>query len=86
MISILKHGNVPRPFAVCRHCGCEFTYDDEDVKKNSKGDEYIICPDCKDEICLYEPEHPELASNEFLAYGKKRAGFVINGHFKEDEG
>lgn len=85
MIAILHHGNVPRFFLICWHCGCEFSYDEEDIKKNSKGDEYIICPCCKDEVCLYDPEHPELASDEFIAYGRKQKGFVINGHFEEVE-
>lgn len=86
MISILNHGNVPVPFVVCWHCGCQFTYDEEDVKKSAKGNEYIICPDCKDAIGLYSPEHNQDLSEEvFDSYERKRKVFLIDGHWKEEE-
>ena len=85
MISILKHGNVPVSFAICWHCGCEFTYDEEDIKKSALGNEYIICPDCKDDIGLVDPEHPKLIEDVFDSYERKREVFLIDGHWEEVE-
>lgn len=85
MISILNHGNVPVLFAVCWHCGCQFTYDEEDIRKSDKGNEYIICPDCRNTIGLYSLEHNQKPSEElFDSYDKKRKVFLIDGHWKED--
>ena len=84
MISILHHGNVPRLFVKCWHCGCEFSYDEEDVKKSANGNEYIICPDCKDAIGLMDKDKPEIPEEVFDSYERKREGFLVDGRWKEE--
>ena len=74
MISILHHGNTDRLFCVCWHCGCEFSYDEEDIR-TSEGNEYIVCPDCKDEIGL--------DNNSFIQNGRKMRGFIQGDHWRE---
>lgn len=85
MISVLHHGNTSRLFVVCWHCGCEFSYDEEDAMTSACGNEHIICPDCKDDICLMGPDQPELPDEVFDSYERKREGFLIDGHWKELE-
>ena len=85
MISILNHGNVPVLFAVCWHCGCQFTYDEEDVRKSDKGNEYITCPDCKNAIGFIKPpSYPKIPEEVFDSYWRKRKVFLIDGHWKEE--
>lgn len=78
MISILHHGNVPRLFVQCWHCGCEFTYDEEDIRKSTNGNDYIVCPDCKDEIGLIDKDNPELTDEVFDSYERKREVFFVS--------
>lgn len=55
MINIIEHGTIERKR--CENCGCLFSYEKEDIKHcNFINDfvnyDYIICPQCKDEIQL----------------------------------
>lgn len=52
MIEVIKHGK--KKFrAVCSNCGCEFTYEVEDIKLGS-----VTCPDCGDYVA-----HPNFGNN-----------------------
>lgn len=44
MIEVIKHGK-KKFTATCSNCGCEFTYEVEDIH-----DGKIICPDCHKEF------------------------------------
>lgn len=48
MIKVIKHGT--KKTAECKHCGCIFEYEDEDVQrkrvKNNEYDIFVKCPDC----------------------------------------
>ena len=46
MINVIKHGKETFK-AVCPICGCEFTYQAEDLKEDCFGNHYVECPDCK---------------------------------------
>lgn len=56
MIRIIEHGTVEKQR--CNNCGCLFSYEKEDIEHNIHSDfrdfnyDYIICPQCKEEIRL----------------------------------
>ena len=58
MIKIIKEGT--RKIAKCPNCGCEFSYEREDIEKygllanNSVliGKTWVVCPQCGKEIVL----------------------------------
>lgn len=55
MIEIIKRGT--KEIADCKTCGCQFTYEKEDVVNKSDGTykgfkEYVICPQCYKEVIL----------------------------------
>ena len=58
MIKIIKEGT--RKITTCDKCGCEFSYEEEDIKITTEpsifGESSIIetinCPQCKSEIIL----------------------------------
>lgn len=51
MIVIIKKGT--REVTTCNTCGCEFSYEKEDIKNADKGwKEYIVCPQCSCEVIL----------------------------------
>ena len=60
MIKIIKEGT--RKIAKCPNCGCEFSYEEEDIEKyglfanNSvlAGKTWVVCPQCSKEIVLEE--------------------------------
>ncbi len=43
MVTIIKPGT--KKIAKCDNCGCEFSYEDEDVFAD-KNREYVNCPQC----------------------------------------
>lgn len=49
MIKIIKHGTKKQN--TCKHCGCVFTYEKEDIKEVQYGmnefEYYVTCPDCQ---------------------------------------
>ena len=45
-IKIIKHGKETFK-AVCPICGCEFSYQAEDLKEDLFHNHYVECPDCK---------------------------------------
>lgn len=59
MIEIIKHGTKTKH--TCNVCGCEFTYEAEDVQKeplpyHGRGNcKYIDCPQCINRIYLEMP-------------------------------
>ena len=51
MIKIIEHGTIERKR--CENCGCLFSYEKEDIEHcDFINYDYIICPQCKDEIQL----------------------------------
>ena len=58
MVKIIKEGT--RKVTTCESCGCEFSYEEEDIKTRTEpsifGPSSIIktinCPQCKSEIIL----------------------------------
>ena len=62
MIEIIKHGT--KKVTKCKHCGCEFSYEEEDLKYlNYQKDKfesgikagykrYVTCPQCEKEIIV----------------------------------
>ena len=55
MINIIKHGKETFR-VVCPVCGCEFTYQAEDLKADMFGNHYVECPDCKNAVPHDEPK------------------------------
>ena len=53
-IKIIKHGKETFK-AVCTICGCEFSYQAEDLKEDHFHNHYVECPDCK-QIVSHEYE------------------------------
>ena len=53
-IKIIKHGKETFK-AICTICGCEFSYQAEDLKEDHFHNHYIECPDCK-QIVSHEYE------------------------------
>ena len=60
MIKIIKEGT--RKIAKCPNCGCEFSYENEDIEKDGLwannlvfiGKIFVVCPQCGKEIVLKE--------------------------------
>ena len=60
MIKIIEHGTIKKK--QCENCGCLFSYEKEDIEHSMNlslegfacgcGYDYIICPQCKEEIRL----------------------------------
>ena len=58
MIKIIKEGT--RKIAKCPNCGCEFSYEREDIEKDGTllnnsvflGKTWVVCPQCGKEIVL----------------------------------
>ena len=58
MIKIIKEGT--RKIAKCPNCGCEFSYEEEDIEKDGIlannsvfiGKTCVVCPQCDKEIVL----------------------------------
>ena len=53
-IKVIKHGKETFK-AVCPICGCEFSYQSEDLKEDRFHNHYVECPDCK-QIVSHEYE------------------------------
>ena len=53
-IKVIKHGKETFK-AVCSICGCEFSYQAEDLKEDHFHNHYVECPDCK-QIVSHEYE------------------------------
>lgn len=66
MIKIIKEGT--RKIAKCPNCGCEFSYEEEDIEKDGLlvnnsvfiGKTWAICPQCGKEIVLETPRSKEI--------------------------
>lgn len=48
-IKIIKHGKETFK-VVCPICGCEFSYQAEDLKEDRFHNHYVECPDCKQRV------------------------------------
>ena len=59
-IKIIKHGKETFK-AVCPICGCEFSYQAEDLKEDLFHNHYVECPDCKQTVSHeYEPKNKDI--------------------------
>jgi hypothetical protein len=63
-IKVIKHGKETFK-AVCPICGCEFTYQAEDLKEDCFHNHYVECPDCKQAV-----SHEYEAKKKELVWGK----------------
>lgn len=60
MIKIIKEGT--RKITKCPNCGCEFSYEEEDIEKDGLlennsvliGKTWVVCPQCNNDIVLKE--------------------------------
>ena len=58
MIKIIKEGTIK--IEKCPNCGCEFSYEEEDIEKDGLlannsvflGKTWVVCPQCGKEIVL----------------------------------
>ena len=58
-MKIIKAGVVPVPVCTvyagtCRHCGCEFEAEEDDLKQRKVDVEYVNCPTCHRPVNRYE--------------------------------
>lgn len=60
-IKVIKHGKETFK-AVCPICGCEFSYQAEDLREDRFRNHYVECPDCK-QIVSYEYESKNKSIN-----------------------
>ena len=66
MIKIIKEGT--RKIGKCPNCGCEFSYENEDIEKDGLlannsvliGKTWVVCPQCGKEIVLATPRSEEI--------------------------
>ena len=62
-IKVIKRGKETFK-ATCPICGCEFTYQAEDLKEDIFHNHYVECPDCKNAVSHdYEPKKKSLDDN-----------------------
>lgn len=65
-INIIKPGKETFK-AICQICGCEFTYQTEDLKEDIFHNHYIECPNCKNSISHnYEAKKREITWQKFI--------------------
>lgn len=71
MITVIKHGKETFK-AVCPICGCEFTYQAEDLKEDCFHNHYVECPDCKQAVShAYEDKKRSIDPNILWDYAKE---------------
>ena len=66
MIKIIKEGTIK--IEKCPNCGCEFSYEREDIEKDGLlannsvfiGKAWVVCPQCSKEIVLEMPRSKEI--------------------------
>ena len=69
-IKVIKHGKETFK-AVCPICGCEFTYQSEDLKEDIFHNHYVECPDCKNGVSHeYEAKKKSLQKDLTWAFPK----------------
>ena len=68
MITVIKHGKETFK-AVCPICGCEFTYQAEDLKEDCFHNHYVDCPDCK-QVVIHEYEAKKKSLDDNLLWKK----------------
>lgn len=71
MITVIKHGKETFK-AICPICGCEFTYQSEDLKEDCFHNHYVDCPDCKQAVSHeYETKKKSIDPNILWDYAEK---------------
>ena len=64
-IKVIKHGKETFK-AVCPICGCEFSYQAEDLKEDRFHNHYVECPDCKQTVSHdYEPKNKDITWTKY---------------------
>lgn len=66
MKTITKHGNT-KFNACCATCGCEFTYELEDICKDISTN-YVICPECGEKVYISSQLYIRDYKYNYLAY------------------
>ena len=65
-INVIKHGKELFK-ATCPICGCEFTYQAEDLTEDCFRNHYVECPDCGTHISHnYEAKKKEITWQKFI--------------------
>lgn len=64
-IKVIKHGKETFK-AVCPICGCEFTYQAEDLTLDMFGNHNVICPDCHQVVPHDEPKKKGLQKKIYI--------------------
>lgn len=62
MISITKHGQIPKSQGECAYCGCKFKYDWRDVSKRFYY--WVQCPCCDRELLVSKESIDTLKLND----------------------
>lgn len=59
MIKVIKYGT--REVSKCNKCGCEFSYEEEDINSElgGKGNTYVDCPQCNSKVYLTKVRTPD---------------------------
>lgn len=77
MIQIIKPGT--KKITKCESCGCQFSYEEEDVQVANKPpfEKWIICPQCEKKIGILSVRIPKDASKSV----QRRIGFMTEDLF-----
>ena len=78
MKKIIKHGNNKPMIATCPDCGCEFSYEYEDIHIPTQSlstyyCDVTNCPECGKEVMIYSytrtyPSIPYIPNNPYKPY------------------
>lgn len=77
MIQIIKPGT--KKITKCESCGCQFSYEEEDVKTvlTSTSMQWVVCPQCEKKVMLVTVRVPKDASKSV----QRRIGFMTEDLF-----
>ena len=77
MIQIIKEGT--KKVTKCESCGCEFSYEAEDIQSSNKPpfEQWIVCPQCGKKISLVAVKVSKDASKSI----QRRVGFMTEDLF-----
>ena len=77
MIQIIKPGT--KKITKCESCGCQFSYEEEDVRSDNRTFEetWVMCPQCKKRVIIVAARIPKDASKSV----QRRIGFMTEESF-----
>ena len=78
MIQIIKKGT--KKITKCESCGCQFSYEEEDIDSATKPpfEQWIICPQCEKKISI-------VAQRDASKSIQRRIGFMKEGVINETD-